>query len=94
MSPLPVTQGTVSRIAPTGVLLRDGTTIILPDELLTAVRLNQKLAVRGLVSPTTHTVRAFALDGHPPVCPTSPVVSRGPFAGSAAYDTIHDSVRE
>ncbi|WP_225198900.1 hypothetical protein [Gluconobacter oxydans] len=89
MSPLPVTQGIVSGITPTGVKLRDGTTVILPDELLAGVRLNQKLVVRGLVSTTTHTVQALALEGNPPVCPSAPTIPRGPFAGSPAYDAIH-----
>lgn len=90
MSPLPVTKGIVSRITPNGVLLRDGTTIILPEELLATVRLTQPLAVRGLVAPSTHTVQAFALDGVPPVCPTPTAVSRGPFPGSPAYDHIQN----
>ncbi|GEB42865.1 hypothetical protein [Gluconobacter sphaericus] len=89
MTPLPVTQGIVSGIAPTGVKLRDGTTIILPEEFLAGVRLNRRLAVRGLVSTTTHTVQAFALEGNPPVCPSAPTIPRGPFAGSPAYDAIH-----
>lgn len=88
MSPLPVTQGVVSGITPTGVKLRDGTTVILPDEFLANVRLNQKLAVRGLVSTTTHTVQALALEGNPPVCPNASTIPRGPFAGSPAYDAI------
>ncbi|GBR70416.1 hypothetical protein [Gluconobacter kanchanaburiensis] len=88
MTPLPVTQGIVSGITPKGVKLRDGTTVILPDEFLASVRLNQKLAVRGLVSTATHTVQALALDGMPPVCPSVPAIPRGPFAGSPAYDAI------
>jgi len=89
MSPLPVVQGIVSGITPTGVKLRDGTTVILPDEFLAVVRLNQKLAVRGLVSTATHTVQALALEANPPICPSAPTVPRGPFAGSPAYDAIH-----
>ena len=90
MSPLPVTKGIVSRITPNGVLLRDGTTVILPEELLANVRLAQPLAVRGLVAQTTHTVQAFALDGNPPVCPNPATVTRGPFPGSPGYDHIQN----
>ncbi|WP_418610437.1 hypothetical protein [Gluconobacter cerinus] len=90
MSPLPVTKGIVSRITPTGVMLRDGTTVILPEELLAGVRLAQPLAVRGLVAASTHTVQAFALDGVPPVCPAPAAVTRGPFPGSPGYDHIQN----
>lgn len=88
MTPLPVTQGVVSGITPAGVKLRDGTTVILPDEFLANVRLNQKLVVKGLVSTATHTVQALALEGNPPVCPNAPTIPRGPFAGSPTYDAI------
>lgn len=90
MTPLPVTKGIVSRITPNGILLRDGTTVLLPEELLADVRLGASIAVRGLVAPSTRTVRAFALDGTPPVCPEHSAVSRGPFPGSPEYDVIHD----
>ena len=90
MSPLPVTKGIVSRITPNGVLLRDGTTVILPEELLANIRLAQPLAVRGLVAQSTHMVQAFALDGNPPVCPNPATVARGPFPGSPGYDHIQN----
>lgn len=88
MSILPVTSGVVSGITSEGVQLSNGIKIILPDQLLASVRLNQKLAVRGLVSAGTHTVKAFALDGKPPICPAAAKLAIGPFPGSPGYDTI------
>jgi len=94
MSPLPVTKGVVSRVAPSGVLLRDGTTVILPEELMSGIRVGHTLAVRGLLSRQGHTVRALALDGVPPVCPAAEAEARGPFPGAAGYDQIRNGVSE
>ncbi|QDH17352.1 hypothetical protein [Swingsia samuiensis] len=92
VTPLPVKTGIVSRLISNGVLLKDGTTVLLPEGLLANIRLGQPLTVRGLVSVNGHTVQAFALDGTPPVCPNedNTSVSKGPFAGSAEYDRIQD----
>ncbi|AQS91115.1 hypothetical protein A0U94_09145 [Gluconobacter albidus] len=89
MTPLPVIKGIVADITPTGVQLSDGTAVILPQEFLAHIHLNQKLAVRGLISVATHTVQALALDGNPPICPSTPAIPHGAFPGSPAYDTIH-----
>ena len=89
MTPLPVTKGIVANITPTGVQLSDGTAVILPAEFLAHIHLNQKLAVRGLIATATHTVQALALDGNPPICPSTPAIPKGAFPGSPGYDTIH-----
>ncbi|MXV44879.1 hypothetical protein GS501_07480 [Saccharibacter sp. 17.LH.SD] len=92
VSPLPVTTGEVTRITGDGVLLEDGTSIVLPESLLPFVRLSQTVTVRGLNGLHEKKVWAVALEtpkGR--LCPSEHDVKKGPYPGSPAYDVIRHS---
>ncbi|MXV35109.1 MULTISPECIES: hypothetical protein [unclassified Saccharibacter] len=92
VSPLPVISGTVTRVTTDGVLLQDGTDLILPESLLPHVRLDTKVTVRGLKGTTGHKVWAFAIEDHSSlICPSKGDVHKGAYPGSPSYDVIgHD----
>lgn len=91
VTPLPVISGDVSRVTESGVLLRDGRELIVPESLLSFVRLEKILTVRGLKSLDGRKIWVFALEGTTRVCPSKNDVRKGAYPGSPSYDVIgHD----
>ncbi|QHI95928.1 hypothetical protein GT348_06445 [Aristophania vespae] len=90
VKPLPSVTAEVTRITPQGVLLEDGTEVILPESLLPLMRLEHEITVRGLHSMVEKKIWALALqEGDQFICPSNIDVKKGPYPGSAAYDIIN-----
>lgn len=94
VSPLPMISGEVSRVTGSGVLLRDGTELMMPESLLPSVRLGKTVTVRGLKSLDSHKVWAFALEGATRICPSKGDVRKGAYPGSPSYDVIGQDEQE
>lgn len=86
---LPSVTGDVSRVTPQGILLTDGTEVILAESLLPRIRLDHEITARGLHSLQGHKFLALALqENNDFICPANVDVEKGPYPGSATYDVI------
>ncbi|QCE35454.1 hypothetical protein FAI40_08990 [Acetobacteraceae bacterium] len=92
---LALKSGTVTRISGDGVIISDGTDVILPEALLPYARLNQILKVKGLAGTKEKQFWAVAviLANDDAVCPNVGDVRRGAHPGSNVYDVIIGGVR-
>lgn len=92
---LALKAGTVTRISGDGVIISDGTDIILPEALLPYARLNQILKVKGLAGLKEKQFWAVAviLPNDDAVCPNVGDVRKGAHPGSNVYDVIIGGVR-
>ncbi|MDF7673847.1 hypothetical protein PT277_08515 [Acetobacteraceae bacterium ESL0709] len=86
---IPSVTGDVSRVTPQGILLTDGTEVLLPESLLPRIRLDHEITARGLHSLQGHRFLALALqEGNNFICPSNADVEKGPYPGSSTYDII------
>ncbi|QCE33554.1 hypothetical protein FAI41_08165 [Acetobacteraceae bacterium] len=92
---LALKTGTVTRISGDGVIISDGTDVILPEALLPYARLNQPLKVKGLAGIKEKQFWAVAvlLPNDDAVCPNVGDVRKGAHPGSNVYDVIIGGVR-
>lgn len=103
ISMLPTVEGKISRLLPgthgdvVGVIFADGNEVVMPPGLAAQdhnLRIGAPLAVRGLVAPSLHLVRAFALAGQPVVCaaPMPEMVTASPptSAQGVVERLLHD----